>query len=167
MCEGSWRRRSAVVQEPTAHVQEAVPDQTPNRVHALFFHVFLVPALPYASAQLPATLVFPPGTAFQAFGMGLLNSRLPCSICWTLHRTIQCAAPLVASPAEELHLSWAPAGSVSQPASCPAVVLCTQVWGYCLFWAVQHSLSRLRGCSFPRGSCSIHGALLWFKTQDG
>lgn len=37
MCEGSWRRRSAVVQEPTAHVQEAVPDQTPNRVHALFF----------------------------------------------------------------------------------------------------------------------------------
>lgn len=116
MCEGSWRRRSAVVQEPTAHVQEAVPDQTPNRVLALFFHVFLVPALPYASAQLPATLVFPPGTAFQAFGMGLLNSRLPCSICWTLHRTIQCAAPLVASPAEELHLSWAPAGSV-----CPSL----------------------------------------------
>ncbi|XP_068868930.1 mineralocorticoid receptor isoform X3 [Aphelocoma coerulescens] len=125
-------------------------------------------ALLSASAQLPATPVFPPETAFQAFGMELLNSRLPCSICWTLHCTIQGAAPLVASLAKELHLSWDPAGSL-----CPSLPRVLQwccvcrLWGCCLLLAVQHSLSRLRGCSFPRGLCSIHGALLWFKTQDG
>lgn len=100
----------------------AVPDQTPNRVHALSFHVFLVPALPSASSQLPAAFVFPPGTAFQAFGVGLLNSRL--SVLSSGLSTVPSQAQHPWLPA--LHPCW---GCVSQPASCPAVVLCTRALG--------------------------------------
>lgn len=100
----------------------AVPDQTPNQVHALSFHVFLVPALSSASSQLPAALVFPPGTAFQAFGVGLLNSRL--SVLSSGLSTVPSKAQHPWLPA--LHPCW---GCVSQPASSPAVVLCTQALG--------------------------------------
>lgn len=121
------------------------------------------------SAQLPSTFVFPPGTAFQAFGTGLLNSRLPWFSCWTLHRTIHGITPLVAGLAKELQLFWAPAGS-----TCPSLPHVT--WRHCTcrlygvlsnFSSIQHSLHRLRGCSFLSSSYSIHAVLLCFKTQNG
>ena len=159
---------------PKAHSSHlAILDQTPNQVHVLspplFFKFCWFQLCLLMRAQLPAMFVFPPGTAFQAFGRGLLNSRLLCFICWTLHRTIHGVTPLVASLAKELQLFWAPAGS-----TCPSLPRVT--WRHCAcrlygvlsdFSSIQHLLYRLRGCSFLSGSCSICGVLLWFKTQNG
>lgn len=122
--EGSWRRCTAVVQEPTTPIQQSLIKLLIGFM-LCFFHIFPVPALPSASAQLPATFVFPPGTAFQAFGVGLLNSRLP--ILSSGLSTVPFKAQHPWFP--DLQRSCIPAGSVSQPAPCPAVVLCTQVFG--------------------------------------
>lgn len=127
-----------------------------------FFHVFLIPALPSARAQLPATFVLPPGTAFQAFGVGLLGSRLP------VLSSALCTVPLKAQhpwvPA--LQRSCIPAGLLLGVCpSLPAVLQCCcacWLWGCCLILAVQ-----AQSLLFPRASHAVHGALLWFKTQDG
>lgn len=77
------------------------------------------------SARLPATFVFPPVTAFQAFGTALLNSRLPCFICWTLpsyhsqHNTLGCQPRKGA--ATFLGSCWE---YVSRPASCHVAAPC-------------------------------------------
>lgn len=99
-----------------------------------FFHVFLIPALPSARAQLPATFVLPPGAAFQAFGVGLLGSRLP------VLSSALCTVPLKAQhpwvPA--LQRSCIPAGLLLGVCpSLPAVLQCCcacWLWGCCLIW---------------------------------
>lgn len=99
--------------------------------------------------------------------MGLLNSRLAVL-----------SSGLCTMPFKAQH-PWLPALQRScilaglLLGACPSLPHVLQwccalgLWGYCLILAVQHSLCRLRGCSFPRASYSVRGALLWFKTRGG
>lgn len=119
ICEGSSRRRTSVAWKHMAFIQRSLVKLLIRFVFSVllcFFKFCWFQLCLLTSAQLPAMFVFPPGTAFQAFGTGLLNSRLSCFICWTRYHTIHGITPLVASLAKELQLFWAPAGS-----TCPSL----------------------------------------------
>lgn len=147
---------------PRAHSSHpALPDQTSNRVHALFstFSWFQLSLLQAPSCQQHLSFL-----QEQPFRL------LPWS-CWTPDFPVLSAGlSIVPFKAQHpwlpaLQRSCIPAGLLlgfCVPAclvSCQWCCAC-RLWGCCL-----HSLCGPRGCSFPRGSYSIHGALL--KTQDG
>lgn len=84
---------------------------------------------PFCKLPAASNICLSSRNSLSGFWHGAAELQTRCSIFWTLHHAIQGTAPLVASLAKELHSCWAPAGSMSQPAPCPAVVLCTQALG--------------------------------------
>lgn len=166
MCKGSWRRCTVGVREPIPHIQQSLIKLLIGFMLCFFtFSWFQLCLLQEPSCQQhlsclqeqPFRLLvwgcWTPDFPFYLLDSPLYHSR---------HSTLDCqpckgAASLLGS-----------SGSV-----CPILPHVLQwccerrLWGCCLILAVQHSLCRFRACSFPRASHSVHGSLLWFKTQHG
>lgn len=94
-----------------------------------FFSCFPESSSPFCKSPAASNICLASRNSLSGLWHGAAGLQTSPSIFWTLHCATQGTAPLVASPAEELHPCWAPAGSVSQPASCPAVLLCRQALG--------------------------------------